>query len=230
MIGRIKKKLWVARKALLTRSSKRYYAQFAEDAIVGQMIDPHYRNGVFVDVGAYHPKKFSNTYALYKRGWRGINVDLDPIKIEAFRLARRADHSVCAAVSDRCTTVKVYAGRKYDLGATIDPDFARAAAGAVPIREVETTTLDAILKASPYADREIDLLSIDVEGHDYQVLTSIDLAKYKPKIVIVESNLKEMTEIIRSRMYQHLIKAEYRLVGWTHLSLIFRLPAGELFC
>ena len=37
----------------------------------------HLNNGIYIDVGCNHPIKFNNTYLLYKRGWSGINIDLD---------------------------------------------------------------------------------------------------------------------------------------------------------
>ncbi len=44
--------------------------------------------GTYIDVGCNHPKRFSNTYALYRAGWRGLAVDLDPSLCKQFRLAR----------------------------------------------------------------------------------------------------------------------------------------------
>ena len=64
-------------KLVLGRGTFRSYSQFGEDALVNSL----FRNkkyGIYVDVGAYHPILYSNTYALYRRGWRGFAIDPNP--------------------------------------------------------------------------------------------------------------------------------------------------------
>jgi FkbM family methyltransferase len=222
--------LWLVRKTWLTRGGRLYYSQFGEDAVLREIISPACKKGVYVDVGAYHPIKFSNTYALYKRGWRGINIDMDPVKIEAFRLARTADMNVCAAISCEKTVKQVYNFSTYGLTSTLEPEVAaKDNKQPTSVRSVSTTTLDDVLEHSRYSNLEIDLLSIDAEGHDFQVLTSIDIRKYRPKIIIVESSSRSMKDVIGSKVYRYLDERGYRLVGWTHLSLIFRVDRSTIF-
>ena len=229
MLSRFRRRLYLWRKTFLTRSARRYYSQFGEDVILDQLIDPRCPPGTYVDVGAWHPTKFSNTYFLYRRGWRGVNVDLDPIKIEAFDLARPDDINVCAAVSDASRRVQVFSDGNYGLGSTIDAERApRQADEPLTVREVDARTLNEIISGTPYADREIDLLSIDAEGHDYHVLLSIDLARYRPKIIVIESYAESIDEIMGGPVYAHLTARGYALRGWAHLSLIFCLANAAL--
>ncbi|MPW22806.1 methyltransferase FkbM [Paraburkholderia sp. CNPSo 3157] len=222
--------LWLVRKTWITRGPRLYYSQFGEDAVLREIISPLCNKGVYVDVGAYHPVKFSNTHALYKRGWRGVNIDMDPVKIEAFALARADDINVCAAISSEKTIKQIYNFSKYGLTSTIDPKVAAAdVQKPIAVRTVETTTLNDVLDHSPYAGHEIDLLSIDAEGHDYEVLRSIDISRYKPKIIIVESMLTSIRDVIDSAMFRYLEERDYRLVSWTHLSLIFRVNRSQIF-
>lgn len=225
----LEKWTYLLRKTFLTRASRRHYSQFGEDVLLDQIIHPRCRSGVYVDVGAYHPTKFSNTYFLYRRGWRGVNIDLDPIKIEAFRLARPRDINICAAVSDQRRVVTAYTASRYDLGSTIDPDTARRQSGLLKTRHVETRTLDEILAGTPYAGTRIDLLCIDAEGHDWPVLQSLDLAVYQPSIVVIESHLDSIEQIVNDAPYRHLAAQGYRLCSWIHLSLVFRRPDGPIF-
>jgi len=222
--------LWLVRKTFITRGPRLYYSQFGEDAVLREIISPQCNQGVYVDVGAFHPVKFSNTHALYKRGWRGVNIDMDPVKIEAFSLARADDVNVCAAISNEKAVKDVYNFSAYGLTSTIDPKVA-AAEGVDPVavRTVEATTLNEVLDHSPYADCEIDLLSIDTEGHDFEALRSIDINRYKPKIIIVESALTSIRDVIDSAMFRYLEERNYRLVSWTHLSLIFRVDKSRIF-
>ncbi|MDH5790264.1 MAG: hypothetical protein OEZ27_06695, partial [Nitrospinota bacterium] len=68
--------LFLFRKIYLTKVFRIFYSQFGEDIILKGFILRNINDGFYVDVGCYHPKKYSNTYKLYKRGWRGINIDL----------------------------------------------------------------------------------------------------------------------------------------------------------
>ena len=58
-------------------------------------------DGFFVDVGCFHPVKMNTTYCLYRRGWRGINVDVDKVKIEVFKIKRPKDINIACGVSER---------------------------------------------------------------------------------------------------------------------------------
>mgnify|MGYP006290256797 CR=1 FL=1 len=74
---------------------------------------------------------------------------------------------------------------------------------------------------SPYAGREIDVLSIDCEGHDFPVLKSLSLGVYSPQIIIIETQEKEIEAIVSGDIYQYLKASGYRLRSWMHLSLLF---------
>ena len=61
--------------------------------------DPGYR-GFYVDIGAFDPIVSSNTYLLYRRGWRGINIDANPDALPRFDTHRPRDINLNAAVGD----------------------------------------------------------------------------------------------------------------------------------
>ena len=216
-------KLKLLRKAYLTKYWRNYYSQFGEDAVLRELIGRK-RNGIYIDVGCYHPKKFSNTHFLRKLGWSGINVDLEDDKIFLFKTLRPDDHNVVSAVSDLNKEVLIFKDREYSLGTTIEPNM-------IPdeikpsVERVRTRTLNSIIAESKFNGREIDLLSIDAEGHDFNVLRSIDLAQYKPKIIVIEDQSKNIEDILSRDLYKHLRKQKYKLTSWVHLSLIFTLDA-----
>ena len=66
------------------------FSQFGEDLIVSSYFPPDYI-GLYVDVGAFHPYKFSNTMLLYKKRWSGLNIDCDQNKINEFKKIRPRD-------------------------------------------------------------------------------------------------------------------------------------------
>lgn len=201
------------RKAFLTRFIKIHYAQFGEDIILKNILGRQ-KKGFYVDVGCYHPKKKSNTYSLYKRGWRGINIDMEQHKVALFALARKGDINIVAAVSDREETFYLQSDKPYDL-------FAVLSKSKTPGERVRTQTLTALLNATPYKNQRIDLLTIDAEGYDYPILRSLDFTIYRPKVLVVESHDTDIMVILRSPMHQFISEKGYRLRSWTLFSLIY---------
>ena len=217
------------RKTYLTRHSRRHHSQFGEDVVLNDWLDKHVKQGLYVDVGCYHPSKFSNTCFLHKRGWHGINIDMDAIKVRCFDLARPNDCNVHAPVSDKKEVVTVYNYSRYGLGSTIDPEV--AANTDTPVyskQELETRTLTEIIDASPFAGETVDLLTIDAEGHDFAVIRSLDMNRYKPKILLTESHLKDIHAILEQPMHRYLEEAGYQLYNWVGFTLIYALPDNGL--
>lgn len=219
------------RKAFLTNHIRVHYSQFGEDIALREIFGRR-RTGFYVDVGCYHPRKLSNTHALHRRGWHGINVDMEAAKIRLFELARPRDFNVVAAVSDVPGTVRMYRSRAFGLETTIDEASARRAFGSRPdgadceTVEVPARTLAEIIASSPFRDEPIDLLSIDAEGHDFAVLRSLDLAVRQPDVIVVEESDRDMESILRGEMHAHLHRHGYRLHAWYAPSLIFRRSAS----
>lgn len=221
MFNKIKEKLYLYRKVYLSRYKQIHYAQFGEDVILNEWIDEDVKFGYYVDVGCYHPRKFSNTYFLYKRGWRGINIDLDNIKIEAMNLLRPEDINITAAVSDQIKNVEIYTDRKYSLGSTIVPESLQLNHRHNKKHEMLTKTLNQIIENTKYHNKEIDLLTIDAEGNDFNVLMSLDIDKYKPKIILIESSAKDINDVMKEAIYNFLATKNYKLANWVGLTLFF---------
>jgi FkbM family methyltransferase len=213
------------RKTFVTNFVRIYYSQFGEDTVLRELLGKK-QDGVYVDVGCYHPKKYSNTYLLHKRGWSGVNIDMEEEKIALFRLARPHDYNVVAAISDAKREAVVFRDRSHSLGTSIVPGQIKADRDDLEELTVETKTLDEILSETRYAGRQIDVISIDCEGHDFPVLQSLSLKTYRPKIIIIESQDREIESIVASDMYRYLKSAGYRLRSWMHLSLLFVLEGS----
>jgi len=75
------------------------YSQNGEDRALWRYFEGQ-RDGFYVDIGAHHPFRFSNTYIFYKSGWRGINVDAMPNSMRAFRRYRKHDINIECAVGN----------------------------------------------------------------------------------------------------------------------------------
>lgn len=214
----------IRRKAFVTNAMRIHYSQFGEDIALRGLFGKR-RSGFYVDVGCYHPRRFSNTYALHRRGWHGINVDMEPEKIRLFQLARPRDWNIVAAVSDEPRTVTLHRSRKFDLMTTIDESMAEGRTGGETV-SIQARTLEDIVATSPFREERIDLLSIDAEGHDFQVLASLDIDARRPEVIIVEEHRQDIESILAGRIYAHLASRGYALCGWTAPSLIFRRRAA----
>lgn len=215
--------LKVVRKTVLTRAAKAHWSQYGEDCVLAHWL-PNQRQGFYVDVGAYHPTKGSNTRMLHGRGWRGVNIDLDEAKILAFRILRPDDLNIVAAVSDRAIVRDVYTDKWYSTRSTLSGEIAAGdASGSLSrTREVTTTTLAILLDSSTFRDRPIDLLNVDVEGEDVAVLGGLDFDRYRPALILVERLSTELDEILGSELHRMLTHRGYRLANWVGYTLFYR--------
>ena len=223
------KKLKLFRKAFLTDFMKFHYSQFGEDIILREILKKEISNGFYIDVGCFHPKKFSNTYMLYKKGWSGINIDMEEDKISLFNMVRPRDLNILSPISDKEEDVTLYRYSKYGLGSTIDKKIAFETSDHIYDKTiVKTRTLNQVINESPYKDTQIDVLSIDVEGVDFKVLKSLNIEKYSPKVIIIEDHHKKIEDILETDTFKFLDQNNYILRSWSFYSLIFILPGSDI--
>src|SRR5688500_1440642 len=104
------------------RYASQSFSQEGEDLILRHIFKGK-REGFYVDVGAYHPMRFSNTYLFYSMGWRGINIDATPGSMSAFRAVRPRDTNLQLAISDRNETLTLMMFDEPVLS-TFSPDVA----------------------------------------------------------------------------------------------------------
>lgn len=166
-----------------------HYSQEGEDIILTRLLGGK-RKGFFVDIGAHHPTRFSNTYELYRRGWRGINVDATPGSMEPFNRLRPDDLNLELAISDRKESL-VFSMFKEGALNTFDRKLSQSyiesgweLAGTV---ELVPQPLAQVLDQHLEPGQKIDILSVDVEGEDLGVLRSNDWIRYCPEVVIIEA-------------------------------------------
>lgn len=170
------------------------------------------RAGFFVEVGANRPRQESQTWHLEQLGWTGVLIEPQPNLAEELRRMRSAQVFAFACSSPQ------NAGRNMRLhvaGALSALDRERMAPGAEPERviEVPVRTLDDILTEAR-APVAFDLLSIDVEGHELEVLGGFDLAHWRPRLVLLEDHVGNLEK------HRFLRAAGYRLIrrcennGW----------------
>ena len=148
-------------------------------------------SGFYVDVGAFHPVKFSNTYLFYKKGWRGINIDAAPGVMTEFNKLRSEDTNIAMGVSDEEGLLTFYLVDRGSSVNTFNYENLKMLGLSEKIREkikVPVKRLENILNESfRGSPEEIDFLSIDVEGYEVNIIKSNNWTKYRPKVILIES-------------------------------------------
>src|SRR5579862_3729934 len=143
------------------------YSQQGEDLIL-RVLFTDVDSGFYVDVGAFEPMRFSNTYYFYKRGWRGINIDATPGAVAAFRKHRPRDINIEAAVAGDSGEATLYLFDEQEVNTlspgNVEREAHQAGRAVVSRTTVRTRTLGEILDTHLPAGQEVDFLSVDVEG------------------------------------------------------------------
>ena len=146
--------------------------------------------GYFVDVGANAPKDGSQSWAMESRGWSGVLVEPQPDLADALRRERRAKvYAVaCSTPQNAGKTLTLYLA---GIQSSLKPDFYAAGMRRGGTVDVPIMTLDQVL-ADAGAPRPLDFVSIDVEGHDIEVLDGFDLAAWRPRLLLIEDVVQNL--------------------------------------
>ncbi len=188
----------------------RSYSQEGEDLLLLHYFKDK-TDGFFIDIGAHHPKRFSNTYLLYKKGWSGINVEPNPDLFKYFN-SRKRDINLNIGISAKQQDLTYYS--------FIEPafnTFSENAAKRVVATKASSLKEKIVVNTIPLSDvfakhtlnRVVDLLTVDVEGLDYEVLKSNDWNKYKPQLVVVENGMNDLQKLSTDEIASYLIKQGY---------------------
>ena len=211
--------------ALFDVYGKKSYSQEGEDMILRRIFE-HQSRGFYVDVGAHHPRRFSNTCFFYKQGWTGINIEPNPDAILIFKWLRQRDLNLQMGVSNNKGSLTYYLFDEPALN-TFDAELARSREKNTSYRitgqiDLPVLPLADILERHLAPSQQIDFLSIDVEGHDYSVLQSNNWKKFRPTIVLVEALGMSLQNIQRSEVYAFLHEREYEVIAKTFNTFLFR--------
>lgn len=220
----LKEKLITIKNSYFDGYALKSYSQEGEDMVLRRLFEKQ-KTGFYVDVGAHHPKRFSNTFFFYKKGWSGINIDAMPNSMKLFDKIRPRDINLEVPISDKKQKLKYYMFNEPALNG-FSKELAEKRDGKdykiISEKDMETSTLEEILeKHLPYG-QEIDFLSVDVEGLDLQVLKSNNWKRFRPRIVLVEvlgSSIKEMANL---KEYKYLSGFEYEIFAKTVNTVIFQ--------
>ena len=191
-------------------TKKNSYSQFGEDLIINNFFGNFV--GTYVDIGCYHPIKYSNTALLHKKGWSGTNIDLNKTSIDFFNACRKNDLNITACLSDKIEEVEVYMDSEFSALNSINKNnIKKFGLKNLKKKRVQTTLFNKLIK------KNFDFLNIDCEGNDFKILKTIDLKKFTPKIINIE-----VSKDNKKQIYEYLNFYGYGIYEVNSLSHIFK--------
>lgn len=179
------------------------------------------KNGFYVEVGSNNPITHSNTFKLYLSGWNGILIDANPYLIDISKRIRKKDICINALISNECQGTDFYISKNSNFS-SIYKNHVNDKDGIKEVLKMQTYSLDNILKENLDTFTFIDLLMIDVEGHDLEVLKSIDLNKYSPTLIVIEDLKFDYLNPFKNEIYRYLSIFDYKLISIDKLNLYFK--------
>lgn len=206
------------------------HSSTGEDVILDWIMKKDY--WFYVDIWWFGPIYWNNTYLFYKKWWQWINVEPNKSGIQKFLKKRPRDINLqlaawrsngelvfnvfdCAAMSTcDSETSKRYVDAWYKITDTY----------IVPIWTLEKI-FDTYVK-----DRQIDILSVDVEWWDMDVLESNNWEKYKPSYIILETveyakNGKDTWTKQNNIFDPYLKNKGYWVIAETGINTIYKLES-----
>ncbi len=194
--------------AVFDLHARKSYSQEGEDLLLYRLLDEK-AGGFYVDVGAHHPKRFSNTCFFYQRGWHGINIDAMPGSMKRFHRARKRDINVEVAISAEPREIRYFmfnepALNGFDEKMSLLRDQASGRYRLIGERLLRTRTLADVLDEHLPENQGIDFMNVDVEGLDLDVLKSNNWTRYRPAYVLVESLESPLESVFHNEIGAYL--------------------------
>ena len=218
----------VSRAHIEYQTSPNFYSQDNEDYILSYIFKD-IQQGFYVDIGANDPNLISVTKYFYERGWNGINIDANPNFKPLYERFRPKDTNLFIGISNKQSTIDFYNLIGVNALSTFERDIAEvhAAKNGYKIQtiKVPVRTLNSVL--DEYRVKQITFMTIDVEGHERQVLESLNFQKYRPSVLLIESTYPCTQVPVYDKWEEILLQNDYKYVIFDGLNRYYldkRLP------
>lgn len=200
-------------------------SQFGEDKFLYNLFEKNYV-GKYLDVGCFHPTKHNNTSLFYKNGWQGINIDLNPLTIDLFNFMRPNDININTAVSSEESEKTLFFLSENNTQNTLSENQLLFLKKHHNLRDeeiikkkIQTRRLDKILEENNFDN--IDFMNLDVEGHELEVLKTINFKKTKIRYICIEminhndlsiKNSDQILDLLETNKFEQLKKFEFNYI------------------
>lgn len=182
-----------------------HFGEFGEDVLINRIFK-NKKNGMYIDVGCYHPYKGSLTAKLYNKNWNGINIDLSKTSIDLFNIVRKRDINLNVAISNFDGETSYYENSPINQ----QNSLTKINNEQTKIK-IKSYTLNSILKNNSI--EMFDYLNIDVEGSELEVIEGIDLIKYHPSLITIENNNLSLEDYLKDNVHNILTSNDYVFVN-----------------
>lgn len=201
----------------------RTYSQEGEDRLTDRLLGGR-ENGFYIDIGAHHPRRFSNTYYFYRKGWSGINIEPNPELYKLFSKWRPRDINLNAGLYSKPMELKYYYFEEPALN-TFSEDIAAQHLTAqhklVKTENIAVTTLSKALEGVQVPEF-IDFMNIDTEGSEWEIIRTNDWTRIRPELLLIELKAETIERLLDSDMVKFLKGFKYRLIAKLFNTVIFR--------
>jgi FkbM family methyltransferase len=201
------------------------FSQEGEDLILSRLFESK-KSGFYVDIGAHHPFRFSNTYKFYREGWSGINLDPLPGAMKLFDKYRSRDINIEVAISNNPgTELTYYVFDDPALNSFNEKEAKKIDKNTkyniISTLKIKTERLADILSKTLPKNTVIDFFSIDVEGLDLSVLQSNNWELFRPTYIVMESFSARLVKDLNPEIAAFLNDIHYELIAKTVNSWFF---------
>ena len=205
-------------KILTRRFSKPTYSQCGEDLILKSLFINERKNGpgLYIDIGAYHPFKGSNTWLFYMDGWRGINIDPTPGSSVIFNKKRPEDINLEIGIAETSGSAKFY----FISSDSTMNSFSKETLEKNGVLNKVTKIIDVEIMAlrdiqQRYVkDSLIDFVNMDIEGLELQALKGLDFSLHRPSFFAIEQNdVSSLQDVLNSTVYEFMAERDYDVVA-----------------
>ena len=175
--------------------------------------------GAYVDIGCWDPIKSSNTYYFYLRNWKGICIDPNPELKNLYKQFRPKDIFINSGIGSSNIYLDYYMFEESSMN-SFSSDFVLKHKDTLKIINkvnMPLYTLEEVLERNDISKWRLDFFDIDAEGFDLEVLKTNNWNKFRPKIIVIESDLS-IEEDIHSEITIYLKEHDYKFLGKSIIS------------
>jgi FkbM family methyltransferase len=204
---------------------ERSYSVEGEDRILARVFEG-VPKGFYVDVGAHHPMRYSNTFRFYRRGWSGVNIDATPGSMRLFDKYRSRDTNIEAGIRLATGTIPFYVFNEPAIN-SFDRELSERR-NVAPYRieeiiDVRVLPLKEVLQGRLPRETLPSFLTVDVEGHDLDVLRSNDWSTFRPTCVLAECEGATTEEAMQAPVSMFMSSIGYKCFAKTINTVFYRV-------
>lgn len=193
-------------------------SQYLEDIFI-ESIFRSKKNGFYVDVGANDPNELSNTKRFYDLGWSGINIEPNTKMHDQLCRARPRDINLNIGIGAAPAELIFYELSPDTLSSfnkkSAFDNIKNGSASLISEKKIQVQPLSEVFEEFT-GGNQIDFLSLDSEGYEYEILTSNNWVLYRPTAIIAEVNQDEGAHVLN-----FLTGQSYSMIHYNGTNAIF---------